>query len=107
LSHLFRRLRACDAGAGLIEYSLLIALAALGLTGVLAIYRNAVEGLTDRTAVTVSRQAGGGYAARPAIGGGGGVPRGGTAADDEDEEDEENDPMDPDSTSAAGHISGY
>jgi Flp pilus assembly pilin Flp len=58
---LIRRLRTCEAGAGILEYALLIAVLALCLVGVLGVFRNAVGGLTNRTAVSVSTRAGGGY----------------------------------------------
>jgi Flp pilus assembly pilin Flp len=76
---LIRRLRTCEAGAGTVEYALLIAVLALGLVGVLALFRNAVGGLTNRTAVSVSTRAGGaGYGSK--AGGVGGGSSGGTVA---------------------------
>ncbi len=56
-----RGLGHCEAGAGLVEYSLLIAVLALGLVGVLTLYRRSVDGLTTRTSVTISAQAGSSY----------------------------------------------
>ena len=61
MRQLIRRLRTCDSGAGVIEYTLLMGILALGLTATLMVYRNAVGKLTDRTTVTVSKQAGRGY----------------------------------------------
>jgi Flp pilus assembly pilin Flp len=54
-------LRTCEAGSGLIEYSLLLAVVALALVGVLKVFRNTVGSLTNRTAVTVSQQTARGY----------------------------------------------
>ena len=65
MRQLFRRLRACEAGAGAVEYALLIAILALGMIGMLELFRNAVGGVTNRTAVSVSRRASGGYGVRP------------------------------------------
>jgi Flp pilus assembly pilin Flp len=56
-----RRLATSRVGAGLIEYALIVAVLALGLAGMLTIYRNSVGTLTKRTAVTVARQSGKGY----------------------------------------------
>jgi Flp pilus assembly pilin Flp len=66
---LIRRLRTCEAGSGLVEYALLIAVVALGLVGVLRFFRNTTGGLTNRVSVSVSTQTGGGYG-----GGTGGAP---------------------------------
>jgi Flp pilus assembly pilin Flp len=67
------RLRTCEAGAGTIEYALLIAVLALGLVGVLGVFRNTVGGMTNRTAVTVTKAAGGyGRAGSVGVGRGGG-----------------------------------
>lgn len=70
MRQLIRRLRTCEAGAGTVEYALLIAVLGLGLVGVLAIFRNAVGGITNRAAVGVSTQTAGGYG-KGAVGGGG------------------------------------
>ena len=45
----------------MVEYGLLLAVLALALVGILRAFRNTVGGVTNRTAVTVSAQAGGGY----------------------------------------------
>jgi Flp pilus assembly pilin Flp len=65
---LFRRIRTCEAGGGLVEYALLLAVVALGLVGALRLFRTSVGGLTNRAAVSVSTQTGGSYG----VGGGGG-----------------------------------
>lgn len=65
MRQLFHRLRTCEAGDGLVEYGLLIAVVALGLVGVLGLFRNTVGGLANRTAVRVATQAGGGYGLGP------------------------------------------
>ena len=77
MRELFRRIRTCETGAGLVEYALLLAVVALGLVGVLRLFRNSVGGLTNRAAVSVSTQTGGSYGMG---GGGGGAPSGGDAA---------------------------
>jgi Flp pilus assembly pilin Flp len=77
MRELFRRIRTCETGAGLVEYGLLLAVVALGLVGVLRLFRNSVGGLTNRAAVSVSTQTGGSYGVG---GGGGGAPSGGHAA---------------------------
>ena len=69
MRQLIRRLRTCEAGSGLVEYALLIAVVALGLVGVLRFFRNTTGGLTNRVSVSVSTQTGGGYG-----GGTGGAP---------------------------------
>lgn len=61
-----RRLSTSRAGAGLIEYALLVAVLVLGLAGVMTVYRNSVGKVTQKTAVTVSKQAGRGYRRAPA-----------------------------------------
>ena len=61
MRQLVRSLRTCEAGAGLVEYSLLIAVVAVGLIGTLRLYRSVVGDLTTRTAVSISAQAGSGY----------------------------------------------
>jgi Flp pilus assembly pilin Flp len=98
MRQLIRRLRRCEAGAGAVEYALLIGVLAIGLMGVLAIFRNAVGGLTNRTAVGVSTHAAGGYG-RAAVGGG---PSGGTVAHRPAPADPDSLSAEPDSSSAAG-----
>jgi Flp pilus assembly pilin Flp len=61
---LVRRLRTCEAGSGLVEYALLIAVVALGLVGVLRFFSNTAGGLTNRVAVSVSAGTAGGYGSR-------------------------------------------
>lgn len=61
MRHLIRRFWICERGAGLVEYGLLLGVLALALIGVLALYRDAVGDLTQRTASTVTRQSGRGY----------------------------------------------
>jgi Flp pilus assembly pilin Flp len=96
---LIRRFRICEAGAGAVEYALLIGVLAVGLMGVLAIFRNAVGGLTNRTAVSVSTQAAGGYGTGRRVGGGviGGIVAHGPPAADPDSSSAE-----PDSSSTTG-----
>jgi Flp pilus assembly pilin Flp len=99
MRQLIRRLRRCEAGAGAVEYALLIGVLAIGLMGVLAIFRNAVGGLTNRTAVGVSTHAAGGYGRATAVGGG---PNGGTVAHRPAPADPDSLSAEPDSSSAAG-----
>lgn len=66
---LVRRYWSCETGSALTEYGLMIAVVALGLIGALAVFRNAVGDLTNRTAVTISDQSSSGYGS----GGGAGV----------------------------------
>jgi Flp pilus assembly pilin Flp len=96
---LIRRFRICEAGAGAVEYALLLAVLAIGLMGVLAIFRNAVGGITNRTAISVSTHAAGGYGTSRSVGGGviGGIVAHGPPATDPDSSSAE-----PDSSSAAG-----
>jgi Flp pilus assembly pilin Flp len=96
---LIRRFRICEAGAGAVEYALLLAVLAFGLMGVLAIFRNAVGGLTNRTAVSVSTEAGGGYGTGRSVGGGsiGGIVSHGPSPSDPDSSS-----VEPDSSSATG-----
>lgn len=56
-----RRLATSEVGAGLIEYALLVAVLALGLAGMLTVFRNSVGTVTQKTAVTVAKQSGRGY----------------------------------------------
>jgi Flp pilus assembly pilin Flp len=101
---LFRRIRTCEAGAGLVEYGLLLAVVALGLVGVLRLFRNSVGGLTNRAAVSVSTQTGGSYGMG---GGGGGAPSGEDAAhrpptpDPDSSSTEEDSPAEAGGTTAA------
>lgn len=90
MRQLVRSLRNCEAGAGVVEYSLLIAVVAVGLIGTLQLYRSVVGDLTTRTAVSISAQAGSGYGAPASVRG---VPMRGrpTASGQE--------PADPDSSS--------
>jgi Flp pilus assembly pilin Flp len=98
---LIRRLRICEAGAGTVEYALLLAVLALGLVGVLALFRNAVGDLTNRTAVSVSTRAGGaGYGSK--AGGVGGGSSGGTVAHIPAAADPDSASAEPDSSSAGG-----
>ncbi len=100
---LIRRFRACESGAGTVEYGFLVALLALGLVVGLQLYRNAVGNLTNRTVVTISRQSARGYA-------GGALPGGVPAAaprpvpppEPEPQADEEGESETDDSTAAAG-----
>ena len=98
MRHLFRRLRTCEAGAGLVEYALLIAVVALGLVGALRLFRNTVGGVTNRTAVSVSRQAGGRYGA----GGSVGWAPGGSAAHEPPTADPDSSSAQPEGSSASG-----
>jgi Flp pilus assembly pilin Flp len=93
---LIRRFRTCEAGAGTVEYALLIAVLAIGLAGVLTIFRNAVGGLTNRTAVGVSTQASGGYGKSQ------GGPSGGIIAHRPAAADPDSSSAEPDSSSASG-----
>ena len=89
MRQLIRRVRTCEAGAGLVEYSLIVAVVAICLIGILKLYREAVGGLTNKTAVTISAQAGSGYGSSAGMGG---PPvRAGHSA-------QEPDPADPDSS---------
>jgi Flp pilus assembly pilin Flp len=96
---LIRRLRSCEAGAGAVEYALLMAVLALGLVGVLAIFRNAVGGLTNRAAVGVSTHAAGGYGKGTTVGGG---LSGGMVAHRPAPADPDSTSAEPDSSSAGG-----
>lgn len=86
MRQLVRRFRACEAGAAVTEYALIIAVLALGLIAVLKGFSNSVGNVTNRTAVTISHQTGRGYGS-----GGGGQSRAGVAPAPEP-------PMDPDSS---------
>ena len=68
---LIRRFRACEAGAGLVEYGLLLALGALALIAAMRLCTSAMAGLTSRATVTISKQSAGGYAHGPNSAGGG------------------------------------
>ena len=99
MRQLIRRLRTCEAGAGTVEYALLIAVLALGLVGVLALFRNAVGGLTNRTTLSVSTRAGGGYGKAAGVGAGSG---GGTVVHWPGAADPDSASVEPDSSSASG-----
>jgi Flp pilus assembly pilin Flp len=58
---LIRLLRRCEAGQGLVEYALVLALVAMGLIGVLLAFRNALGGALNTTSGAISVQAGSGY----------------------------------------------
>jgi Flp pilus assembly pilin Flp len=68
---LIRRFRACEAGAGLVEYGLLLALGALALIAAMQLCTGAMAGLTSRATFTISKQSAGGYAPGPNSTGGG------------------------------------
>lgn len=99
---LIRRFRACEAGAGSVEYAFLIAMLALGLLVGLQLYRSAVGGLTNRTAVTISRQSTRGYTGGASSGGARPVPapRPAPPAEPEPQADEEGE-AESDSTATA------
>lgn len=99
MRQLIPRLRTCEAGAGAVEYALLIAVLAIGLAAVLGIFRNAVGNLTNRTAVSVSTHAAGGYGKGAAVGGG---PSGGTIAHRLPNADPDSASAEPDSLSGTG-----
>ena len=95
-----RRLATSEVGAGLIEYALLVGVLALGLAGVLTIYRNSVGTITKKTAVTVAKQSGRGYRS-PVV-----VPRHPVASAPSAGEPEPGEPeLDPDSISVAARSS--
>lgn len=96
MRQLIRRLRTCESGAGTVEYALLFAIIAIGLAGVLALFRNAVGGLTNRTAVSVSTQTGGAYGRRTFASGGS---SGGTVVLRPAPADPDSAAVEPDSTS--------
>lgn len=103
MRQLIRRLRACDAGAAVVEYSILIALVAVGLMGVLTLYGQAVGDLTSKTGVSISRQAGTGYAG---AGGAGRAPIGmRPTVGDPGTPDPDSTSADPDSASTPAHAS--
>jgi Flp pilus assembly pilin Flp len=89
---LIHRFRACEAGAGLVEYGLLLAMGALALIAALQLYTSAVAGLTSRATFSISKQSAGGYAPGPnsSSGGTAGSPSRGSS----------DDPESPDSASA-------
>jgi Flp pilus assembly pilin Flp len=68
MGQLVRRFWSCETGSALTEYGLIIAVVALGLIASLAVFRNAVGNLTNRTAVTISRQSSQGYGSGGGIG---------------------------------------
>ena len=61
MRQLVRRLRTCEAGSGLVEYALLIAVVALCLVGILEFFRNTAGGVTNEVAVSVSTRTAGRY----------------------------------------------
>ena len=98
MRQLIQRLRSCEAGSGLVEYALMIAVIALGLVGVLRIFRNSTGGVTNRVAGSITTQTGGSYGSR----GTGGAPRGGPVAHKPGTSDTDSSSAEPDSSSAAG-----
>lgn len=99
MRQLIRRLRTCEAGAGLVEYGLLIAVVALCLVGILGLLRNSVGGVTERVAVDVSTQTAGGYGTG---GTAGGAPSWRPAAYRPADPDPDDSSAEPDSSSATG-----
>jgi len=89
---LIHRFRACEAGAGLVEYGLLLAMGALALIAALQLYTSAVAGLTSRATFSISKQSAGGYAPGPNSSSGGTAGRPSPGSSD--------DPESPDSASA-------
>ncbi len=61
MGQLVRRFWSSESGSALVEYGLIVAVVALGLIVVLSHFRNTVGNLTNRTAVSVSRQSSQGY----------------------------------------------
>lgn len=53
------------------EYGLILAILALGVIGVMHVFRRAVGDMTNRTAVIISKQSATGYASGSSLGGGG------------------------------------
>lgn len=98
MRQLIRRLRSCEAGAGTVEYALLLAILAIGLMGVLELFRNSVGGVANRTAVSVSARASGGYGVRVSGGSSGGT----IAQMPLPEEEPDSTSVEPDSSSTAG-----
>lgn len=98
MRQLIRRLFACDSGAGAVEYALLIAVLALGLVGVLSLFRNSIGRALDHTVVSVSKQTAAGYAVRETVGG----RRGGAIAPGPTTGAPDGPSPDPDSSAALG-----
>ena len=98
MRQLVRRLRSCEAGSGLVEYALLIAVVALGLVGVLRFFSNTAGGLTNRVAVSVSAGTAAGYGSR----GAGVAPSASPAGPKSPAADSDSASAEPDSSGAAG-----
>ncbi|HEY7612532.1 MAG TPA: hypothetical protein VH764_06045 [Gemmatimonadales bacterium] len=75
MGQLLRRLRSCETGSALTEYTLMIAVLVLGLVAALGVFRNSVGDMTNKTSGTITRQSGHHYGS-----GGGGGSRGGSAS---------------------------
>jgi Flp pilus assembly pilin Flp len=104
---LLRRLRSCETGSALTEYSLIIAVLALGLVAALGVFRNSVGTMTNRTSGTISGQSGRYGSGGPGSGGfgsggyGSGGGAGGGTVTQVDPEPTEPDPGAGDSTAVA------
>src|SRR5882724_7973909 len=57
VQQLIRYLRRCEAGQGLVEYAIVIALIAVGLFVILLAFRDTVGGVMNRTSEAMSFQA--------------------------------------------------
>lgn len=98
MRQLIRRLRTCEAGSGLVEYALLIAVIALGLVGVLRLFRNSTGGVTNRVAGSIATQTAASYGSR----GTAGAPSAGPVAHRPGTSDPDSSSAEPDSSSATG-----
>ncbi len=98
MRQLIGRLRGCEAGSGLVEYALLLAVVALGLVGVLRLFRNSAGGLTNRVAVSVSTQTAGSYGTPGTTG----SPTAGPVAHRPGTPEPDSSSAEPDSSSATG-----
>ena len=96
MKQLVRRFRSCETGSALTEYGLLIAVVALGLIALLAVFRNAVGDLTNRTSASITEKSGQGFGYHS----GGVLPIGGKPAPDAPAESEP-EPEGDDSTGVA------